>query len=151
MYEKLNTVRIGGEKLPIKCNFNVLQTIQESFGSLKQFEQALIGMEPILDKNGDMIFVTDSDGIETIKYKTTEPSLKAIALALPIMINEGKIQAEQQGEDVPDFDYKEAIKEADFSIIDVAVDLHAEYRRCFDRKKAKVSKRTATKTQRSIS
>ena len=151
MYEKLNTVRIGGKKIPIKCDFNVLQIVQEEFGTLKQFEQALIGLKPILDKNGDMIYETGPDGIESIKFKTTEPSLKAIAIALPIMINEGKIQASEQGEDIPDFDYKSAIKEADFSIVEVAVDLHNEYRRCFDRKKLTVSKRTATKTQRSIS
>ena len=144
MYEKLNTVRIGGKRFPIKCDFAVLQTIQENFGTLKQFEQKLIGMEPILDKDGNPIFET-TDGVETIKFRTTEPNLKAIALALPIMINEGKKQAEEQGEEIPDIDYKEAIREADFSIVEVAVDLHNEYRRCFDRKKLKASKRTATK------
>ena len=148
MYEKLNTVRIGGKKIPIKCNFNVLQIIQETFGTLKVFEQALIGMVPILDENGDPIYETGPDGTESVRFKTTEPSLKAIALALPIMINEGKLQAQAQGDDLPDFDYKSAIKEADFSIVDVAVDLHAEYRRCFDRKKLKVSTRTATKKPR---
>lgn len=148
MYEKMNTVRIGGKKIPIKCNFNVLQTLQEEFGTLKQFEQALIGMVPILDKNGDPIYETSPDGIESVKFKTTEPSLKAIAMALPMMINEGRLQAQAQGDDLPDYDYKSAIKEADFSIVDVAVDLHAEYRRCFDRKKLKVSTRTATEKTR---
>ena len=148
MYEKMNTVRIGGKKIPIKCNFNVLQTLQEEFGTLKQFEQALIGMVPILDKNGDPIYETSPDGTESVKFKTTEPSLKAIAMALPMMINEGRLQAQAQGDDLPDYDYKSAIKEADFSIVDVAVDLHAEYRRCFDRKKLKVSTRTATEKTR---
>ena len=148
MYEKMNTVRIGGKKIPIKCNFNVLQTLQEEFGTLKQFEQALIGMVPILDKNGDPIYETSPDGTESVKFKTTEPSLKAIAMALSMMINEGRLQAQAQGDDLPDYDYKSAIKEADFSIVDVAVDLHAEYRRCFDRKKLKVSTRTATEKTR---
>ena len=151
MYENLNIVRIGGQELPIKCNFAILQTLQENFGTLKQFEQKLIGIDPILDKNGDPIFVVDEDGNETIKFKTTEPSLKAIALALPLMLNEGRIQAEAQGEDPIDFDYKQAIKEADFSIIEVAVDLHNEYRRCFGRKKVTASSRTATKTRKQTS
>ena len=151
MYEKMNTVRIGGKKIPIKCNFAVLQTVQEAFGTLKKFEQELIGMVPILDKNGDPIYEISPDGTESLKFRTTEPSLKAIALALPMMINEGRIQAQAQGDDLPDFDYKSAIKEADFSIVDVAVDLHNEYRRCFDRKKLTASKRTATKTRNSIS
>ena len=144
MYEKLNTVRIGGKKIPIKCDFNVLQIIQEEFGTLKQFEQKLIGMKPILDKNSDPVYEI-KDGVETVKFTTTEPNLRAIAVALPLMINEGKIQAESQGDKIPDIDYKAAIKEADFSIIEVAVDLHKEYRRCFDRKKLKASTRTATK------
>ena len=145
MYEKLNTVRIGGKKLPIRCDFEVLQTLQENFGTLKEFEQKLLGMVPILDENGNQIFETTADGTEVIKFRTTEPNLKAIALALPMMINEGRRKAESQGEEVENFDYKAAIKEADFSMLDVAVDLHAEYRRCFDRKKPKVSRRTATK------
>ena len=145
MYEKLNTVRIGNKKIPIKCDFNVLQILQDEFGSLKTFEQKLIGMQPILDEKGDPIYEINADGVEAVKFKTTEPNLRAIATALPLMINEGKIQSEKQGESGIDFDYKTAIAEADFSIIEVAVDLHNEYRRCFDRKKLTVSKRTATK------
>ena len=144
MYEKLNKVTIGGKKIPIKCDFAVLQLIQEEFGTLKNFEQKLIGMVPVLDKDGNTVYET-KNGVETIKFKTTEPSLKAIALALPIMINEGKKQMEEQGEEPTDFDYKKAIAEADFSIIDVALEIHNEYRRCFDRKKLTASKRTATK------
>ena len=140
MYEKLNTVRIGTKKLPIKCDFNILQILQEEFGTLKNFEQKLIGMVPVLDKDGNQVYEN-----ETMKFTTTEPNLRAIAVALPLMINEGKIQAQAQGETETDFDYKTAIAEADFSIIEVAVDLHNEYRRCFDRKKLKASTRTATK------
>lgn len=145
MYEKLNTVRIGSKKIPIKCDFNVLQILQEEFGSLKTFEQKLIGMVPVLDAKGDPVYEINSEGVESLKFKTTEPNLRAIAVALPVMINEGKIQSEKQGEAEIDFDYKTAIAEADFSIIDVALDLHNEYRRCFDRKKLKASTRTATK------
>ena len=145
MYEKLNTVRIGDKKIPIKCNFSVLQLLQEEFGTLRTFEQKLIGMIPVLDENGEPVYEINADGIEAIKYKTGEPNLKAIATALPLMINEGRRQAKEQGEDDVEYDYKKAIAEADFSIIEVALDLHNEYRRCFDRKKLKVSTRTATK------
>ena len=151
MYENLNVVRIGGHELPIKCDFAILQTLQEKFGTLKQFEQKLIGIDPIKDENGDPIYVIDEKGNESIKFKTTEPSLKAISVALPLMINEGRMQAEAQGEEPDNFDYKQAIKEADFSIIEVAVDLHNEYRRCFDRKKATASRQTATRTRRQTS
>ncbi len=145
MIEKLNTVRIGGKKIPIKCDFNVLQMLQEEFGTLKNFEQKLIGMVPILDDKGEPIYEVNSAGIETVKFKSTEPNLRAIAVALPIMINEGREQARAQGDKDVDFDYKHAIAEADFSLVEVAIDLHNEYRRCFDRKKLKASTRTATK------
>ena len=148
MYEKLNKVTIGGKKIPIKCDFAILQMIQDEFGTLKTFEQKLIGMVPVLDKDGNPVYETNANGIEALKFKTTEPNLRAIALGLTLMINEGKKQAEEQGEDPIDFDYKAAIKEADFSIIDVAVELHTEYRRCFDRKKLKASRQKATKTQK---
>ena len=148
MYENLNTVTIGDHKIPIKCDFSTLQIFQENFGTLKQFEQKLIGMVPVLDKQGNQVYEINADGVETIKFTTTEPNLKAVALALTTMINEGKIQAEAQGDDPVDFDYKQAIKEADFNIIEVAVELHTEYRRCFDRKKVKASKQTATKTRK---
>ena len=128
MYEKLNKVTIGGKKIPIKCDFAVLQMIQEEFGTLKNFEQKLIGMIPVLDKDGNTVYET-KNGVETIKFTTTEPNLKALALALTLMINEGKKQAEEQGEEPTDFDYKKAIAEADFSIVEVAVELHTEYRR----------------------
>lgn len=148
MYENMNTVTLGGKKIPIKCNFNTLQIFQENFGTLKQFEQKLIGMVPVFDKLGNQVYEINADGQEVMKFNTTEPSLKAIALALTTMINEGKIQAEAQGDDPIDFDYKQAIKEADFSMIEVAVELHTEYRRCFDRKKVKASKQTATRTRK---
>ena len=87
MYEKLNTVRIGNKNIPIKCDFNVLQILQDEFGTLKNFEQKLIGMQPILDKKGDPVYEINSEGVEAVKYKTTEPNLRAIATALPLMIN----------------------------------------------------------------
>lgn len=148
MHEILNTVTIGGKKLPIKCDFNCLQVLQDSFGTLKNFEQKLIGMIPVLDENGDPTYTINSSGEETLQFKTTEPSLKAIALVLPLFLKEGREQADSQGDITnKDFDWRTAVKEADFSIVEVAVELHTEYRRCYDRKKLKASKSTHTKTQ----
>lgn len=144
MYEKLNTVTIGKKKIPIKCDLAVLVRLQEEYGTLKNFEQKLIGMNQVLDDNGDPVYETNADGIESLKFKITEPSLSVISFCLPMMVNEGRKQIEEQGEEY-DFDYSEAFNEADFSISELAVELHTEYRRCFDRKKLKVSTRTATK------
>ena len=149
MFEILNTVEIAGEKLPVKCDFNVLQVLQEEFGTLREFEQKLIGLVPIKDSEGNIIYETDNEGNESMKFKTTEPSLKAIALVLPLMLKEGRRQADAQGDYTnKDFDYISAIKEADFDIVKLAIDLHTEYKRCYDRKKLKAHKSPATKTSR---
>lgn len=146
MFEILNTVEIAGKKLPIKCDFNVLQVIQEQFGTLKNFEQKLIGINPKTDKDGNQIYKTDSNGEEVLDYTVTEPSLKAIAVALPLMLKEGRIQADEQGETAnKDFDYMASIREADFSMVQVAIELHTEYKRCFERKKLKARRLNPTK------
>ena len=148
MFEKLNTVTIAGKKLPIKCDFNVLKAIQEEFGTLREFEQKLIGMIPLKDEQGNILYDITEEGNEVMRFKTTEPSLKAIALVLPMMLKEGRIQANKQGDyKNKEFDYMAAVRDADFSMVEVAVELHSEYKRCFDRKKLKAHKSTATKNQ----
>lgn len=139
MYEKLEKVKIGDNELPIRCDINILGTIQEEFGSMITFEQKLIGMNPVMDKNGKP--VTKEDG--TLEYKIGEPSIHAIAYALPLFILEGIAQAEEQGEDYSGIDWRPALKDADFNYIEIALALYREFERCFKRKK----KVTNTKSQ----
>lgn len=137
MYEKLNVVEIGGRKLPIKCNISVMAALQDEFGTLREFEMKILGMIPILDEDGNQKMIKNDSGYETPAFRSGEPNIRTLMFALPKFIREGIECAEEMGEDelIAEFDYKDAIKEADFSILDVALALHGEYRRCYDRKK----------------
>lgn len=144
MYEKLAKVKIGGNELPIRCDINILGTIQEEFGSMVAFEQKIIGMYPVLDKNGKQI--TKEDG--TIEYTMGEPSIHAIAYALPLFILEGIAQAELQGEDYSDIDWRPALKDADFNYIEIALALYNEFQRCFHRKKKVTNTKSQSRTKK---
>ena len=144
MIEKLNKVELGGKKFPIKCNINVLIAIQEEFETLNDFEQKILGMKPIKNPDGSFKMITRPDGTEAIDYKMTMPSLKAVAYALPYMIHEGMDQADEQGDKYPEDDYNALIKEADFNIIDTALIMYEEFKRCLTRKKSTTPKSTTS-------
>lgn len=127
MYEKLNVVKIGGHNLPIRCDIRVLSALQEEFGTTVAFQQKLIGMEKVSGSD-ESIF--------------TEPNIHAIEFALKQMIPEGIRKAEEQDEEVPDVDWKQLIENFDFEYIEVALALHNEFQRCFNRKKKTNSKDT---------
>lgn len=131
MYEKISKIKIGSYKLPIKCDINILATIQEEFGTLSNFERKLLGMVPILNEDGSI--KEKSDG--TIDFKYSEPSFRAIGFALPLFIREGIWQAEQQGENYDEIDWMSLVKDADFEFIEIALALNKEFERCFHRKK----------------
>ena len=134
MYENLQKITIGGKELPIKCNIGVLAYIQEKYGTVSKFEQMLIGMTPITNESGET------------EYSWTEPSIPAIKDITPLFIREGIIQAELQGEDYSDIEWKDAFDDFDFNYIEVALALHFEFQRCFHRKK-KTNLKATTKKQ----
>lgn len=83
--KKLNTINLGENEYPIKCDLDALEQLQDEFGSLQNFEFLLKGMNPILDENGQKKIDKNGD----IEVEMTEPSMKAIKTALLIMIKEG--------------------------------------------------------------
>ena len=123
--EKLKTVEIGGENLPIRCNIDCLIAIQDEFEDFKAFEQSLIGIKVV-------------DGVT--KYVT--PSISAISRVLPMFIKQGLMYENKEAK----IDYFEAIKEVDFNIIEVAVILFEEFQRCFYRKKSTALKSTTSES-----
>lgn len=141
MYEKLETVKIGGNLLPIKCNIGVLAYLQEVYGTLTKFEQKLIGMSPVLDKDGNTVYKSDG----SISYSWTEPSISVIKETTPKFIREGIIQAEAQGEDYSNVNWEEAFEDFDFNYIEVALALNTEFQRCFHRKKKTMSSKGTQK------
>lgn len=144
MFEKLDKVKVGGNELPIRCDINILGIIQEEFGSMINFEQMVIGMKPVLDENGKTKI--NDDG--TPMYTMGEPSIKAISFALPLFIIEGIAQAESQGEDYSDIDWKPALKDADFSFYEIALAIYNEFERCFKRKKKVTSTKSQSRTKK---
>lgn len=134
MYEKISFVEIGGNKLPIRCDINILAVIQEEFETLVEFEQKVIGMKPVMVDGKPKV---KEDG--TIDYRISEPNIHAIAYALPLFITEGIAQAQEQGEDYSDIEWREALKDADFNYLEVALALYTEFERCFKRKKKQMN------------
>lgn len=131
--KKLEEIRIGDKFYPIKIDLNVLEFIQEEYGSIGAWEMELKGWHYRKDENGDQLY---SDNGSPLMYKT-EPSIKAIRTVLPAMINEGiAIRAEQQGkpyDEVPDL---QIISECEIDYIELAEVIKVEFDRCFAVKKA---------------
>lgn len=118
--QKLNRFLIGDKTYPVKMDLNVLEGIQDAFGSISRFERELLGLR------------ASGDG----KIYRAEPSVKAIKAVLPAMINEGlAIEAAETGKGY------EPVGELEvFSACTIAYDLladmiHAEFRKCFAVKK----------------
>lgn len=141
MYEILKTVEISNYQMPIRCNINVLCALQDGIGSCAAFQQKLIGMKRKKDSNGEVIYKANGEP----EYVMGEPNIEVIRYALPLMIKEGIRKANEQDEEVPDFDWMEAIEAFDFDYIAVAIAMNEEYTRCFHRKKKTNLKDTATK------
>lgn len=141
MFEKLNTVMLGGKECPIRCDINVCEAVQDAFGSLLEFERKLLGLEFQWDENGKIkTIIREDDGEEMPDFKLVEPSIKAIRIALKTMIQEGRIFALQQGDTVPDLDVEQAVLNMEFDRDTVAKQLHEEYARCLEQKNVKTSR-----------
>ncbi len=141
MFENLNTITLQGEKYPIRCDINVCEMLQDEFGSLAEFERRLLGLEFQRDAKGQIrTTVRPEDGRAVPDFKLTEPSIKAIRIAIKTMTQEGKLFALEQGDPVPDIDVDKAILNMQFDRGNVAKQLHEEYARCLEQKNVKTSK-----------
>ncbi len=130
--DKLGRIMIAGKTYPMKCDLNVLEELQEQFGSINEFERQLLGLHFLTDKDGKQLYTKDGD---PRMYKT-EPSIKAIKAALPLLINEGiTLEAEKKGEPVESVADLDIIAACDVDFTLLAQMIHAEYRKCFVTKK----------------
>lgn len=112
MIEKLTYIELAGESYPIKCDLAVLEAAQEEYGTLNEFERKLAGIE---------------------EAGRTEPSVKAIRFALPLMINEGiDIENAIEGGKRKHITEKELkLLLSDINVFVIANELHDEFSRCF--------------------
>lgn len=130
--EKLRRILLDGKTFPVKIDLNVLERIQEEYGSIYEFERKILGLEVARDDNGKVIYGDDKKPV----MLSVEPSIKAINTVLPLMINEGlAIEAEETGrswELVSDL-WVFANCSIDFNVL--AKMIHKEFKRCFETKK----------------
>lgn len=143
MYEELLTVKIGDNDLPIRCNIYVLAAIQEEFSTISSFQQKIIGMNPVLDEEGNYTY--DRNG--SMIYKVGEPKIEAISFVLPLMIIEGikKLLEQEPEKNYSEIDWKQMIEDFDFNYIEVALEINKEFQRCFNRKKKTMSSKDTHK------
>lgn len=129
--KELTKITIAGQKYPVKMDINVLEEIQEKYGSVNIFEKEISGIRNI---------EYDEEG-RVKKIDICEPSIKAIKFVLPLMINEGmKITADMENKDFSMVDAEMIYRECDVSFYELAEIAYDEFKKCFSAKKQKPSK-----------
>lgn len=114
MVEKPIFITLAGKKVPLWCDIFVLNELQEEFESIGEFERKLLGVKEV------------GEG----KFIKTEPDMRAIMAALPVMIREGIRKMESIGEPV-DIKVDDVLLNADMPFILLADHIHDAYKRCF--------------------
>lgn len=144
---KLNTIDIGEKRYPILCDLNVLETLQDEFGSISEFERKLIGLEYVME---DGKYKYTSEGKPEMKL--VDPSLKAIRIALVEMVNEGiAYEAYQKGTTWEMVEEIDILAHCTMPYGDLSSLLHEEYKRCFETKKSMPRESKRKKSQSSTS
>lgn len=137
--EQLQSVIIGTHRYPIKIDLNVLEQIQDNYGSINAFEMELLGLGFTKDSEGHQVL---DDSGKPVMYKK-EPSIKAIRAALYPMINEGlEIEAEETGKEFHPVTKKFIERESALDYQYLADVIHGEFKRCFNVKKTRPEKVT---------
>ena len=128
--EKLRRIIIGNKTYPIKIDLNVLEHIQENYGSISQFEMDILGFKFKKDMDGKQVYTEDG---KPAMYKA-EPSVKAIKTVLPAMINEGIAVEKDNNHAVPlnPVSENEIFRECAISYELLAEMIHEEFKRCFE-------------------
>lgn len=127
MFEELNCIVLSGESYPVKCDMVVLEKIQEEFGSITDFENRLIPWEPKLGEDGKQVKAENGNPIFMGRF----PDIKVVNAALHFMVNEGEeIIAERESRAPNMKGRKELARKVDLTPIDIADQLHEEFKRC---------------------
>jgi hypothetical protein len=135
MIEKLNTISLGSQVFPFKCDNLVLEQLQDEFGTLDDFEKKLNGWVPVLDENGIQKKNDKGEGL----FKVVEPSMKAINFSLLLMIREGvEIHNETAAEKI-ELPSDKALLRLIEQPLPVSKEIYEEYLNCFKVKNAKTT------------
>lgn len=122
--ENLQRIIIGGKAYPFKIDLNVLEHIQNEYGTIYEFERELMGIH--YEKNMDGGYV----------MTITEPSIRAIKTVLPAAINEGlAIEADEANRPLERLEPEFIIRNCTIPYRLLGTMLHEEFKRCFVTKK----------------
>lgn len=123
--KEMNHIELSGESYPIKCDMIVLEQLQDIFGSIEAFEEKILGYYVKKDEDGEKVL--DASGEPVLVSKIPDPM--AVGTALELFVAEG---LEIEGE--PPVERKALLRNVDKRYTDLAMELHAEFMRCFERK-----------------
>lgn len=130
--QKLKRILINGKTYPIKMDLNVLETIQNEYGTINEFERDILGLKFAKDEDGKQLF----NGEGEPRMIIGETSIRAIKVALPAMINEGlAIEAEEKGTAWEAVSDSFIFRNCNVSFELLGKMIHEEFRRCFEVKK----------------
>lgn len=130
--QKLKRIIINGKTYPMKMDLNVLETIQNEYGTINEFERDILGLKFAKDADGKQLFNDEGEP----KMIIGETSIRAIKVALPAMINEGlEIEAEEAGKEFEPVEESYIFRNCNVSYELLGKMIHEEFKRCFKVKK----------------
>ena len=143
--KRLEEIRIGENFYPVIIDLNVLEYIQNEYGSIGAWELELKGWHFKTDEDGNQLY---SKNGSPVMYKT-DPSIRAINTVLPAMVNEGiAVRAEMQGKPYDEKPDLQILSECEIDYKELARVIIQEFNRCFSVKKACRGKREMEKKRR---
>lgn len=115
--QKMERILIGEQTYPIKIDLNVLEALQDQFGSIHAFEMDIVGLKVV-------------DG----KIISVETPVKTIKAVLLLMINEGlEIEAASTGKTYEPIT-EQIFQECSIPYVELVQIIHTEFKRCFAKK-----------------
>ena len=118
--DKLSYITLSGEKYPLRCGMEVLEIVQDKYGSIEEFENRLMPFERKKDENGEDVL--NEEGVPIGRYVI--PKISDLGDALHLM----------SGKETESVTRKELLQKADMPPTVLGEILHAEMMRCFRRK-----------------
>lgn len=123
----LTRIKIGSKDLPIRIDYNVLEEIEEIYGTTDRWQQELLGFRWKMEEDGSYCLDEEGKPIPVI----AAPSLKALKTCLTLMVNEGlKAEAYEQNTEYIPMDPDVIVMECEIDRNYLAEIINQEMTRC---------------------
>lgn len=130
--ENLKRIMIGDKTCPFKIDLNVLEKVQEKYGSVKAFERELFGFRYRKDDDGNQMYTADG----TPMIYIVEPTVAAVKMIMQAAVLEGmQIEADEHNRPVEDITEDYILHHCDIPYMELCTMLQEEFNRCFVTKK----------------